>query len=95
MWGNPYTHLPLDKTKAKLQCSTREEAIAKYEPYARGNAVIMKSLGLLRGHDLGCFCAPKFCHGSILKKLVQERYGDKDDEQENVDLQGMLFPGEE
>ena len=65
-WGNPF--------QIGLQ-GTREEVIAKYELYLRTNAELMKALPELKGKTLGCWCAPKLCHGEILL-----RYANKENE---------------
>ena len=88
IYGNPYTHLPLKGTKAQFQVATRDEAIDKYEEYARHSPLILGNLHKLIGYDLACFCAPKRCHGGVLLKLIQERYGG--DDHEVMALQGLL-----
>lgn len=62
-WGNPYVI---------GQHGTREEVIAMYETYVRGNSELMARLPELRGKVLGCWCAPKPCHGDVLIRLVEE-----------------------
>ena len=69
-WGNPYTHLPVGATKAQFQVKTVKEAIAKYQEYIIGRPDLLLALGELEGKRLGCFCAPKPCHGDVLVKLV-------------------------
>lgn len=77
MFGNPFTHLPLGKTKAEFQVKTREEAIEKYrelflemleDPYFKFE------LEALKDRTLGCFCKPLDCHGDIIAGWL-----DKDD----------------
>lgn len=65
-WGNPFIIGP---------DGTREEVIRKYEDWIRGKPELMASLHELKGKILGCWCRPKRCHGDILIKLIQERYG--------------------
>lgn len=60
-WGNPYI---VDKD------GTREEVIAKYEEWIKMQPNLMASLPELKGKVLGCWCAPKPCHGDILVKLI-------------------------
>lgn len=59
-WGNPY-EIGRD--------GTREEVIQKYREYAEGFsiAVIRRELG---GKVLGCWCAPKACHGDVLAEMA-------------------------
>ena len=34
-WGNPFTHLPLSRTKARFQVETKEESMIRYEAWLR------------------------------------------------------------
>ncbi len=74
-WGNPYTHLPLNKTKASIQCATREESISLYQDWIRHGAGkhLLDDLKELEGKVLGCWCKPKECHGDVLRQLLRER----------------------
>ena len=58
-WGNPFTK------------GTREENIVNYETYLVNNKELISDLHELRDMRLGCFCAPKPCHGDILKKYAE------------------------
>ena len=51
---------------------TREEVIAKYENWIRTQPKLLAALPELKGKVLGCWCAPKPCHGNVLIKLVGE-----------------------
>ncbi len=66
-WGNPF---PVG------QDGTREEVIAKYRMWITSDdrvAVALRAnLHLLRGKVLGCFCAPRPCHGDVLAELADE-----------------------
>lgn len=64
---------------------TREECISKFEIYAREQLKDQSSkfsiaFSKLKEDDLlACYCAPKACHGDIIKKLYEERYfGEKE-----------------
>jgi hypothetical protein len=70
-WGNPFTHL--DGTTARFRVRTREEAIAKYAAWIRTQSELMEALPELAGKTLGCWCAPKACHGEILIGLCREK----------------------
>ena len=58
-WGNPFS---IGKD------GTREEVIAKYRTWiTKGDGKhLLKDLHELKGKTLGCWCAPKACHGDIL-----------------------------
>lgn len=60
-WGNPF-HIGKD--------GSREEVIAQYRAYLWGNEELMNSLSELEGKRLGCYCAPKACHGDVLVRAV-------------------------
>ena len=60
-WGNPYS---IGKD------GTRKEVIQKYREYLLNNPDLIKSLPELRGKILGCWCAPKPCHGDVLIELA-------------------------
>ena len=51
---------------------TREEVLAKYEAYLRSNDELMSRILELDGKVLGCWCAPKKCHGDIIIKIIKE-----------------------
>ena len=79
--GNPWTHMK--GTVASFVVETREEAIANYLPYLRDMYLKdkeVKSLlnSLVRKHREGkniylvCWCAPKSCHGDILKHAIEK-----------------------
>lgn len=65
-WGNPFV-IGRD--------GERGEVIAKYEEWlmepqnAWRRKLIKKEL---RGKVLGCWCAPKACHGEVLARLANE-----------------------
>jgi hypothetical protein len=53
-WGNPYTHLPLDQTKALYQVDTPEESVACYRTYILTNPELLKTIKTeLKGKRLG------------------------------------------
>ena len=67
-WGNPFTHLTVGL--ALYRVATREEAVARYEEWLREQPELMAALPELRGKVLGCWCAPKACHGDVLARLA-------------------------
>ena len=80
--GNPFSHM--SETKAETQVATREDAIAAYKEYLleqiqKGNQLIIDELDRLaliamsKGKlTLRCYCAPKPCHGDIIKEMILE-----------------------
>lgn len=62
-WGNPFV---LEEDTA----AERERVIAIYREWLLGQAELMSSLGELQGKRLGCWCAPKTCHGDVLAELA-------------------------
>lgn len=82
--GNPYTHLPLNKTKAMFHVKTRDEAVDKYGSYfdlqygrdASFTEVIDEMYEKYKkGEDvyLECYCHPLRCHGDIIAEKLQKR----------------------
>jgi len=65
-WGNPFTHIANRNTKAKYKVGSRHEAIAEYRNYLKTNTHLFSALPELKNKILGCWCAPKACHGDIL-----------------------------
>ncbi len=63
-WGNPF--VMADESDAE-----RERAIAAYREWVTKQQDLMGSLEELRGRRLGCWCAPKRCHGDVLVELVE------------------------
>ncbi len=56
--------------------NTRASAIEQFEAYARRavdtNPRARTAIASLYGKTLGCWCAPKACHGDVLLKLAAE-----------------------
>lgn len=63
-WGNPFV---IGKD------GTREEVIQKYREWIITQPHLMSALHELRGQTLGCWCAPKDCHGNVLAELVERK----------------------
>lgn len=64
-WANPF----------RLSADTpagRARVLAAYEAHVRASPELMGALPELRDKHLGCFCAPKPCHGDVLVKLLSE-----------------------
>ena len=75
-WGNPFTHLPLSRTKAQFHVETEEESIIRYEAWLREKLAndlnLRQKLLELDGHELVCYCKPAPCHGDILIRIIEE-----------------------
>ncbi|MCW3782998.1 DUF4326 domain-containing protein [Defluviimonas salinarum] len=53
---------------------TREEVIAKYVAWLHQNPdFVARARRELKGRDLICWCAPRACHGHILRDLALGR----------------------
>jgi len=74
--GNPYTHLPLENTKAKFQVETREESIASFRSYAieriKQDPKFAAAIKACHGRRLGCYCKPLSCHGDVIAELAEK-----------------------
>lgn len=62
-WGNPFI---------MGQDGDRDEVIKKYEQWIWTQPNLLKDIRELIGKRLGCYCAPKACHGDVLVKLANE-----------------------
>ena len=52
---------------------SREEVIEKYRQWLQDQPRLIKIMKReLKGKDLVCFCAPKPCHGDVIKEVVEE-----------------------
>ncbi len=64
-WGNPYVIGP---------DGNREQVIQKYRRWILTQLQLIADLPELKNKVLGCWCAPKACHGDVLKELVEKRH---------------------
>lgn len=63
IWHNPF----------KLDRDTkfgRIEVLEKYVDYLANHPELLDRVHELRGKTLGCWCAPKMCHGDVLAHLA-------------------------
>jgi NOL1/NOP2/fmu family ribosome biogenesis protein len=77
-YGNPFSHKNLPHT---IKCNTREESIENFRRWMMGETFkevepgrrdwILMNLEKLRGQRLGCFCAPKACHGDVYIEMLK------------------------
>ncbi|MEU6261879.1 DUF4326 domain-containing protein [Saccharopolyspora shandongensis] len=65
IWGNPF---PLARHHTDTD---RARVIEQYERHLLASPELMARLPVLRGKRLGCFCAPKPCHGDVLKRYAE------------------------
>lgn len=82
-FGNPYTHLPIEKTKAGIQVKSRQEAIEKYREYfydlIENDPEFLDEVLRLKDKVLGCYCKPAngfcgklLCHGQIIAGFLDD-----------------------
>lgn len=63
-WGNPFE---IGKD------GNRKQVIKKYEKWlVKTQPQLLKQVHELKGKVLGCYCAPKYCHGEVLVRLSNE-----------------------
>lgn len=62
-WGNPF---------AMGTEEDRESVISQYREWIQTQPELLARLPELRGMVLGCFCAPKPCHGDVLVELANK-----------------------
>ncbi|MCA1700096.1 MAG: DUF4326 domain-containing protein [Actinobacteria bacterium] len=62
-WGNPF-QIGRDGNRAQV--------IARYERWLTSQPELLAALPELAGKTLGCWCAPKACHGEVLARLAAE-----------------------
>lgn len=70
-WGNPFSHKP--SSSARWRVATREEAISRYRQWLLTSPdaeELRARVGELSGKTLGCWCAPRPCHGDVLAELA-------------------------
>ena len=60
-WGNPFV---VGKD------GDRETVVSKYREWIQTQPELLASLPELQGKILGCWCAPKACHGDVLAELA-------------------------
>ena len=60
-WGNPFRIGP---------DGDRSAVIAKYERWLADQHQLLRALDELRGRDLVCWCAPRACHGDIIRHIA-------------------------
>ena len=70
--GNPH---PIGWCDICSEYHTRDECIEKFKQdfykKIKSDPEFRKSVLLLKGKRLGCYCKPKNCHGDIIKKYIE------------------------
>jgi hypothetical protein len=61
MWGNPF-EIGRD--------GSRSEVIQKFADWIHRQPELMVAIPSLHGKVLGCWCAPRPCHGDVLARLA-------------------------
>ena len=69
-WSNPFSHRP--NSAALFKVDSAQEALRRYAAWLPMQAELMAALADLQGRVLGCFCAPRPCHGYILARFADE-----------------------
>jgi hypothetical protein len=88
-WGNPFSHLP--DSAAQFRCASREEAVARYREWLLSQSLLVeKAKRELRGKVLGCWCAPKSCHGEVLAEVANS---EPDHSEVTVQITGSDWKG--
>jgi len=68
IFGNPFT-------MRNYTDDERARVIAKFEDYfynrLETDPAFKEAVMQLKGHDLGCYCAPKPCHGDIILNYLE------------------------
>lgn len=81
--GNPFTHLD-NQGKAEYKVESREIAVESYRKYleekikSKDKAVCNElnriyKLAMNKEIYLVCYCAPKPCHGDVIKEIIEEK----------------------
>ena len=81
--GNPFTGTKkIENTKAEFQVNSRKEAIEKYsewlderikskDVHVRNSLNEIYLMAKAGNVNLVCYCAPKACHGDIIKRIIE------------------------
>jgi hypothetical protein len=66
-FGNPFPLPPKATEEERIECAV------KFEEWFRKQPDLIKfAKETLKGKTLGCWCAPKLCHGDIIIKIMNE-----------------------
>lgn len=70
IYGNPFSHE--EGTLAQYRVATRDDAIYQFALWLPNQPELMALLPQLKGKRLGCWCAPKKCHGDVIAILAND-----------------------
>ncbi|KQC35063.1 hypothetical protein UK82_28645 [Frankia sp. ACN1ag] len=65
VWGNRH------RLRPGAGDAERAEVIAAYEHDLAGRPDLLARIPELRGRALGCWCAPRACHGDVLARFAR------------------------
>jgi hypothetical protein len=68
-WGNPFSHE--SNLPGVTKVASRTVAIAAYHDWLIAQPeLVKKAKRELKGKKLGCWCAPRACHGAVLAGIA-------------------------
>lgn len=82
--GNPFTSIKTKETKALVVCENREESISRFKEYLKEKIQnkdekicfeLNRIYKMAKKGDVNliCYCAPKACHGDVIKEIIEEK----------------------
>ena len=72
-WGNPFSTQSRDPA---FLVRTHDEAVDMHAKWLQTQPHLLAKIPELRGKRLGCFCAPRRCHGDNLATLADKDHPD-------------------
>lgn len=72
-WGNPFTHGTSMFTGMVTVVHSRDVAIQSFKEHISKRPEFLEQVKKeLKGKVLGCWCAPRPCHGDVLAEIANE-----------------------
>ena len=83
--GNPFSSIQGRETKAEFICESREDAIRNFSFYLKQKISdkdknicdelnrIWKIAKSGRDINLVCYCTPKSCHATVIKRIIESK----------------------
>lgn len=92
-WSNPFSDKLVDSLAA-VRVGSRAESIEAYREWLLGLRVVPgltppsreEIVRQLRGRTLGCWCAPRACHGDVLASIANDEPDTSDGRQYRMEL---------